>query len=97
MLINNISEDKTVEEYVEVEWVEVGDVVQVVPGEKIPTDGTVVYGTSHLDESMLTGESISVPKKVGGGRGERERGKKERGSGEGVQKNWRRDTTHHPY
>jgi len=40
----------------------VGDVLIIRPGEKIPTDGTVISGTSSLDESMLTGEPLPVTK-----------------------------------
>ena len=43
-----------------------GDVILVRPGEKIPTDGLIVSGSSSIDESMLTGESIPVAKKIGG-------------------------------
>ena len=43
----------------------VGDIVLVKPGEKLPVDGEVVEGTTAVDESMLTGESIPVEKTVG--------------------------------
>ncbi|MBU2559623.1 heavy metal translocating P-type ATPase [archaeon] len=48
-----------------VEEVQIGDIVVVKPGEKIPVDGTVKEGHSSVDESMLTGESIPVEKNEG--------------------------------
>jgi len=53
------------EKEVTVEEVEVGDVVVVRPGERIPVDGVVVEGHSFIDESMITGESVPVEKNVG--------------------------------
>ncbi|NVB82415.1 MAG: copper-translocating P-type ATPase [Kofleriaceae bacterium] len=50
---------------VAIEQLVVGDRVLVRPGERIPTDGQVVRGTSAVDESMLTGESIPVDKREG--------------------------------
>jgi Cu+-exporting ATPase len=43
----------------------VGDIIRVRPGEKIPVDGTIIEGTSSIDESMVTGESIPVDKQSG--------------------------------
>jgi P-type Cu2+ transporter len=47
------------------EQVQVGQWLQVLPGEKIPVDGEVVVGQTTIDESMLTGEAIPVLKQVG--------------------------------
>jgi Cu+-exporting ATPase len=47
------------------EHVMVGETVVVRPGEKVPTDGVVIDGSSSIDESMLTGESIPVEKGIG--------------------------------
>lgn len=54
-----------VEFLIPIEEVEIGDVLIVKPGSKIPTDGEVVFGTSSIDESMATGESMPVRKKIG--------------------------------
>jgi Cu2+-exporting ATPase len=43
----------------------VGDIVLVRPGARVPADGTVVEGTANVDESMITGESKTVPKGIG--------------------------------
>jgi Cu+-exporting ATPase len=48
-----------------IDAVRVGDVVVVKPGERVAVDGQIVEGCSHLDESMLTGESLPVPKQPG--------------------------------
>ncbi|WP_248515763.1 heavy metal translocating P-type ATPase [Salinarchaeum laminariae] len=53
------------EEEVPLEDVEVGDRMKIRPGEQIPTDGVVVDGSSAVDESMVTGESVPVEKSDG--------------------------------
>jgi Cu+-exporting ATPase len=53
------------EEDVPLDAVEVGDRLRVRPGEKIPVDGVILEGTSWVDESMVTGESIPVEKQPG--------------------------------
>lgn len=58
-----IREDK--EQDVTVESVQAGDILLVKPGERIPVDGLILTGSSTIDESMLTGESIPVTKEIG--------------------------------
>jgi Cu+-exporting ATPase len=53
------------EQEVPVEDVQVGDIIIVKPGEKIPVDGIVIDGYSGVDEKVITGESIPVEKKIG--------------------------------
>jgi len=53
------------EEEVPVELVQLGEIVVVRPGEKIPVDGIVIEGYSSVDEKMITGESMPVEKNVG--------------------------------
>ncbi len=52
-------------EEVNISELRVGDWVEIRPGDQVPTDGVIVEGTSALDESMLTGESMPVEKVVG--------------------------------
>ncbi|GFP77290.1 heavy metal translocating P-type ATPase [Clostridium fungisolvens] len=54
-----------VEKVISIDEVEVGDILIVKPGEKLPVDGSIVEGLTSIDESMLTGESIPVEKTVG--------------------------------
>jgi len=53
------------ERQVPIDEVQVGDIMVIRPGEKIPTDGIVIEGRSSVDESMATGESIPVQKGIG--------------------------------
>ena len=50
---------------VPLDQVKVGDWLRVVPGDKVPVDGTVVEGHSNVEESMITGEPLPVEKRVG--------------------------------
>lgn len=52
-------------EQIPVKTLKVGDKIRVLPGEHIPADGIVLSGRVHIDESMLTGESIHVVKNLG--------------------------------
>ncbi|NFT93434.1 cadmium-translocating P-type ATPase [Clostridium botulinum] len=53
------------ESIIPIEEVVAGDIVLVKPGEKLPVDGEVIEGSTSIDESMLTGESIPVEKEIG--------------------------------
>lgn len=58
-------DDVVTEETVPIELVQHGDVLKVVAGDKVPADGIVVYGTSTVDEAIVTGESMPVTKRAG--------------------------------
>ncbi|WP_298838002.1 heavy metal translocating P-type ATPase [Clostridium sp.] len=58
-----IREEKEIE--ISIDEVEVGDIVVVKPGGKMPVDGEVISGITSVDESMLTGESMPVEKSIG--------------------------------
>lgn len=53
------------DESVDLDAVRVGDTLRIRPGERVPVDGIVVQGVSTVDESMMTGESVPVPKNEG--------------------------------
>ena len=50
---------------IQISEVQVGDIIVVRPGERIPVDGKITNGESEIDESMITGESMPVHKKIG--------------------------------
>jgi Cu+-exporting ATPase len=58
-----IEDGKEVE--IPIDEVQIGDIILVKPGEKIPVDGVVLEGNTSIDEAMLTGESMPVDKKAG--------------------------------
>lgn len=60
-----IVRDEGTEEDIPLEQVQLGDILRVRPGEKIPVDGVVTEGNSSIDESMVTGEPIPVEKTAG--------------------------------
>ncbi|KAG8696310.1 hypothetical protein FRC11_000810, partial [Ceratobasidium sp. 423] len=55
----------TVEKKIATQLVQMGDIVKIVPGDKIPADGTLVRGSSTVDESAVTGEPVPALKQVG--------------------------------
>jgi Cu+-exporting ATPase len=65
MLVETCDEGTTKETEIETELIQIGDTLKILPGEKIPADGTVKSGQSAVDESMITGESMPVEKRVG--------------------------------
>ncbi|MBL8289003.1 MAG: copper-translocating P-type ATPase [Rubrivivax sp.] len=63
--LRRVEAGTTLEREVPLARVRVGDEVVVRPGERVPVDGTVIEGASHVDESMLTGESLPVARGAG--------------------------------
>ncbi len=57
--------DKLVTKDVNIEDIGIGDILLVKPGENVPTDGIIIEGSSSLDESLITGESLPLDKKSG--------------------------------
>lgn len=53
-----------IEEKIPVEEVKIGDILKVLPGESIPTDGKIIAGETSIDQSTLTGESLPVDKQT---------------------------------
>lgn len=56
--------DNGADKIIAIDKIEKGQLLRVKPGEKIPVDGTIVEGQSHIDESMITGEPIPVDKTI---------------------------------
>lgn len=54
-----------VEEVISVDEIKIGDVLRILPGESVPVDGEIISGTSSLDQSIMTGESLPIDKDVG--------------------------------
>lgn len=63
--LDQVSGDVVSERVLETSLIEIDDVLKVLPGDRIPTDGMIVRGKSAIDESMLTGEPLPVDKTEG--------------------------------
>jgi P-type E1-E2 ATPase len=65
LLTTNSEGERVLEQVIDVELLQRKDWIKVIPGERIASDGKVVFGRSMIDESMITGESMPVAKSVG--------------------------------
>ncbi len=57
--------DVELEEVVDIEKVQKDDILRVIPGERIPVDGEIIAGSTSVDQSIMTGESLPIDKSVG--------------------------------
>jgi len=64
-LVDHSLENVVKEEEIELALVQVGDILKINPGNQIPCDGIICLGSTSLDESMLTGESLPINKTIG--------------------------------
>lgn len=64
-LIKKTDSGELVEETIPLKLLQKGDILRVTPGSKVPTDGVIFSGETAIDESMITGESLPVNKRVG--------------------------------
>jgi len=53
------------EEMISVDDIKIGDILRILPGESVPVDGEIIKGTSSLDQSIMTGESLPIDKDIG--------------------------------
>ena len=58
-----IVDDK--EEMISVDEIKIGDILRILPGESVPVDGEIIKGSSSLDQSIMTGESLPIDKEMG--------------------------------
>ena len=61
----SIKEGKELELITKAEDIQIGDILRILPGESFPADGTIIVGNTSIDQSIMTGESLPVDKKIG--------------------------------
>jgi Cu2+-exporting ATPase len=62
-MVNRLNADGMIEK-ISVSLIQIGDVLEVKPGEAFPADGKIIFGSTHADEALLTGESAAITKSV---------------------------------